>query len=186
MLLTTNGRAIRFEGKEIPIMGRTAQGVKGIDLRDDDRVVGAILVRRDASVLTMTGSGWAKRTPLSEFPLQKRGGLGTLAIPSGAETELVSALEVVADDEVAVVTASGAVSHLDVQAVPEQGRRTPWQSSRPAFPRRSCRRDDTEHRLNGGRGGSARAEPRRRPSGPILGGGCRRRSSGAVRYESNG
>ena len=124
MLLTTNGRAIRFEGKEIPIMGRTAQGVKGIDLRDDDRVVGAILVRRDASVLTMTGSGWAKRTPLSEFPLQKRGGLGTLAIPSGAETELVSALEVVADDEVAVVTASGAVSHLDVQAVPEQGRRT--------------------------------------------------------------
>ena len=124
MLLTGNGRAIRFEGKEIPVRRRMAQGVKGIDLRDGDQVVGAILVRRDASVLTMSGSGTAKRIPLTEFPLQKRGGLGTLALASGAEPGLVSALEVVADDEVAIITATGAVSHLDVQAVPDQGRRT--------------------------------------------------------------
>ena len=124
LLLTRNGRAIRFEGREIPVRGRTAQGVKGIDLRDGDQVIGAILVRRDAFVLTMSASGSAKRIPLTEFPLQRRGGLGTLAIASGAETGFVGALEVVADDEVAVVTASGTVSHMDVQAVPEQGRRT--------------------------------------------------------------
>ena len=125
MLLTRDGRAIRFEEKDVSIMGRTAQGVKGIDLRGDDRVVGVILVRRDSAVLTMSEEGWAKRTPLSDFPLQKRGGLGTMAIPPGASGGgLVGALEIVGRDEITIVTASGGVSHIDVESVPEQGRRT--------------------------------------------------------------
>ncbi len=124
MLLTRDGRAIRFEEKDVSLMGRTAQGVKGIELRGDDRVIGVILVRRDAAVLTMSDEGWAKRTPLSDFPLQKRGGLGTMAIPASAKTgSLIGALEVVGQDEVTVVTANGGVTHLDVESVPEQGRR---------------------------------------------------------------
>ncbi len=125
MLLTRKGRAIRFEEKDVSIMGRSAQGVKGIDLGGDDRVIGVILVRRDADVLTMSEEGWAKRTPLSDFPLQKRGGKGTMAVPSGRATgSLVGALEVVGQDEVTVVTASGGVTHLEVESLPEQGRRT--------------------------------------------------------------
>ena len=88
-------------------------------------MVGVILLRRDAAVLTMSEEGWAKRTPLSDFPLQKRGGLGTMAIPSGATGGgLVGALEVVGRDEITIVTASGGVTHIDVESVPEQGRRT--------------------------------------------------------------
>ena len=125
MLLTRDGRAIRFEEKDVSVMGRTAQGVKGIDLRGDDRVVGVILVRRDSAVLTMSEEGWAKRIPLSDFPLQKRGGLGTMAIPPGATGGgLVGALEVVGRDEITIVTASGGVTHIEVESVPEQGRRT--------------------------------------------------------------
>ncbi len=125
MLLTRNGRAIRFEEKDVSVVGRTAQGVKGIDLKGNDRVIGVILVRRDADVLTLNEEGWAKRTPLSDFPLQRRGGLGTMAIPSGAGAgPLVGALEVVGREEVTIVTASGGVTHIDVEAVPEQGRRT--------------------------------------------------------------
>ena len=125
MLLSRDGRAIRFEEKEVSTMGRTAQGVKGIDLRDDDQVIGMIPVRRQAYVLTVSEEGWGKRTPLGEFPLQKRGGLGTLAIPSGSQGgPLVGALEVVAGDEVSLITAGGAVSRLRAADVPEQGRRT--------------------------------------------------------------
>ncbi len=122
MLFTKHGRAIRFEEKDVSIVGRTAQGVKGIDLRGEDRVIGVVLVRRDAAVLTMSEEGWAKRTPLSDFPLQKRGGLGTIA--GGGGESLVGALEVVGQDELTVVTANGGVTDIHVSAVPEQGRRT--------------------------------------------------------------
>jgi DNA gyrase subunit A len=125
ILLTKEGRAIRFPENEIPTQGRTAQGVKGIGLRGDDEVIGVVLVRRDASVLSMSEEGWGKRTPLSEFPLQKRGGLGTLAIPAGGKGgRLVAALEVVPGDEVTVVTAGGEAIPLEAESVPEQGRRT--------------------------------------------------------------
>jgi DNA gyrase subunit A len=126
MLLTRNGRAIRFEENEVSVMGRTAQGVKGIDLKDDDEVVGMIPVRREAFVLTVSEEGWGKRTPIAEFPLQKRGGLGTLAVPSGTRGagRLVGALEVVGGDEVTLVTAGGQVTRIQAADVPEQGRRT--------------------------------------------------------------
>jgi DNA gyrase subunit A len=107
-------------------MGRTAQGVKGIDLKGKDRVVGAVPVRREAALLTVIESGWGKRTPLAEFPIQKRGGLGTLAVPGseGKGGALVGALEVVESDEVTVVTSSGGAISLAASKVPEQGRRT--------------------------------------------------------------
>ncbi len=124
MLLTRDGRAIRFEEKEVSVMGRTAQGVKGIDLKGDDRVVGMIPVRRDAFVLTVSEEGWGKRTPVGEFPLQKRGGLGTLAGPADQKGSLVAALEVVQGDEVTIITAGGHVERIQAGAVPEQGRRT--------------------------------------------------------------
>lgn len=125
MLLTRNGRAIRFAEGDVSVMGRTAQGVKGIDLRDDDRVVGMLLIRREAAVLTVTEDGMGKRTDVGEFPLQNRGGLGTLAVPSSGRTgPVVGAMEVVTGDTVMVVTAGGQVTRLSAAEIPLQGRRT--------------------------------------------------------------
>ncbi len=124
MLLSRSGRAIRFPEDEISIVGRNAQGVKGMTLKDDE-VVGMLLIRRDSTVLTVNEDGIGKRTEVSEFPLQKRGGLGTLAIPSGDEgSPIVSVLEVMEADEVMVVTAGGQVSRAAADSVPVQGRRT--------------------------------------------------------------
>ncbi len=123
MLVTKTGRAIRFLESDLSVLGRTAQGVKGVDLKGDDSVVGMLLIRRDAWVLSVTEDGKGKRTEVGDFPLQKRGGLGTLAVPSGG-TPLVSALEVLEGDEVMVVMASGTVTRLNVDQVPSQGRRT--------------------------------------------------------------
>jgi DNA gyrase subunit A len=125
MLLSRSGRAIRFPEEEVSVVGRTAQGVKGMSLRGKDEVVGMILIRRDSSVLTVSEDGLAKRTQVSDFPLQKRGGLGTLANSGGEKASpIVCALEVVEADEVMVVTAGGKVSRAAADAVPVQGRRT--------------------------------------------------------------
>jgi len=125
MLLSGGGRAIRFPEEEIGVVGRTAQGVKGMDLRAEDEVVGMLLIRREATVLTVTEDGMGKRTSVSEFPLQKRGGLGTMALPASAgPAKIVCALEVLEADELVIVTAGGQVSRLVADSVPLQGRRT--------------------------------------------------------------
>ena len=132
MLITKAGRAIRFPESDLSVLGRTAQGVKGIDLKGDDSVVGMLLIRRDTWVLSVTEDGKGKRTEVSDFPLQKRGGLGTMAVPTGEATApgaargtvLVSALEVLEGDEVMVVMASGQVTRLRADEVRAQGRRT--------------------------------------------------------------
>jgi DNA gyrase subunit A len=128
MLITRDGRAIRFPESDLSVLGRTARGVKGIDLKGDDAVVGMLLIRRDAWVLGVTQDGKGKRTEVGDFPLQKRGGLGTLTVPSGDGATLVSALEVLEGDEVMVVMASGEIARLTVDQIPSQGRRTQGRS----------------------------------------------------------
>ena len=128
MLLSRAGRAIRFPEDEITVVGRSAQGVKGMTLKGDE-VVGMLMIRRDSTVLTVSEDGTGKRTPVSDFPLQKRGGLGTLAVASGAEVSpVVCALEVVEADEVMIVTAGGQVTRAAADSMPLQGRRTQGRS----------------------------------------------------------
>ncbi len=126
MVLSRGGRAIRFPEDQVSILGRTAQGMKGMALRGDDHVVGMLLLRREAQVLTMTESGVGKRTPVDEFPLQNRGGLGAMALASGSEAgeALVAALEVVEGDDIMVVSGGGKVFRFPVSRVPEQHRRS--------------------------------------------------------------
>jgi DNA gyrase subunit A len=94
-------------------------------LRGDDEVVGMILIRRDAAVMTVSEDGMGKRTPVEEFPLQGRGGLGTLAVPGGEKVSpIVCALEVLDSDDLVIVTAQGKVTRASAGSVPVQGRRT--------------------------------------------------------------
>jgi DNA gyrase subunit A len=125
MLLSRKGRAIRFPENDVSVVGRTAAGVRGMALKGDDRVAGMLLIRRNATVLTISEDGLGKRTEISEFPLQKRGGQGNLAMPSGDQNApIVCALEVVEADEVMIVTAGGQVTRAAADSVPIQGRRS--------------------------------------------------------------
>ena len=123
MLLSSGGRAIRFAEAEVPLVGRTAQGVKGMELKGSDEVVGMVLIRRDANVLTISEDGFGKRTPVGEFPLQKRGGMGTM-VSSSDGPKVVAALEILDADEVMLITAGGQVTRVSADAIPLQGRRT--------------------------------------------------------------
>jgi DNA gyrase subunit A len=125
VLVTRQGRAIRFPEGDVPSMGRVAQGVKGVQLRADDAVVGMVVVRRDATLCTVTQNGYAKRTPVAEYPAQKRGGLGTITLDVSARTgPLVAAKEVLAGDELMIITAAGLAIRLGGADIPVQGRAT--------------------------------------------------------------
>jgi DNA gyrase subunit A len=124
LVLSRGGRAIRFPEDQVPVVGRTAQGVKGMGLKGTDKVVGMLLVRREAQVLTVTDLGVGRRTPVDEFPLQNRGGLGILALAEGEGSgALVSVLDVVEGEDVMLVTAGGKVFRVPVVEIPKQSRR---------------------------------------------------------------
>src|SRR5207248_7351589 len=75
---TRDGMAIRFNEEDVRAMGRTAYGVRGISLRDDDEVVAMEVVREDGTMLTVAQNGYGKRTEIAESRLQSRGGFGTI------------------------------------------------------------------------------------------------------------
>jgi DNA gyrase subunit A len=125
VLVTRDGRAIRFPVADVPVMGRVAQGVRGVQLRKGDAVIGMVVVRRDATLCTVTELGYAKRTPLSEYPVQKRGGIGTITLDVTTKTgPLVAAKELLPGDELMVITAAGKAIRIGAADVPEQGRAT--------------------------------------------------------------
>ncbi len=125
VLVTRNGQAIRFPETEISPMGRAARGVKGMRLRKGDEVVGMVVVRREATLCTVTEQGYAKRTPVADYPVQRRGGLGsvTLKVTKGTGA-LVAAKELVPGDELMILTAGGRATRVAAGDVPVQGRTT--------------------------------------------------------------
>ncbi|MGQ0815780.1 MAG: DNA gyrase subunit A [Gemmatimonadota bacterium] len=125
VLVTRHGRAVRFPETDVATMGRTAQGVKGIGLRPSDSVVAMVIVRRDATLCTVTELGYAKRTPVGEYPVQRRGGIGTITLDvTDKSGPLIGAKEVLPGDELMVISASGAALRLAADSIPIQGRAT--------------------------------------------------------------
>ena len=135
VLVTRQGRAIRFPETDVPSMGRTAQGVKGMGLRQNDNVIGMVIVRRDATLCTITELGYAKRTPITDYPVQHRGGIGTITLDVSDKTgPLVGAKEVLPADELMIIAASGAATRVAADSVPVQGRATQGKRMLPLGP----------------------------------------------------
>lgn len=124
MLLTSAGKAIRFEENQVRAMGRTATGVRGVRLGADQRVISLICVD-EGSVLLATEHGYGKRTVPSEFPRHGRGGQGVIAIQtSGRNGALVGATLVADDDEVMLITNGGTLVRTPVDQISVLGRNT--------------------------------------------------------------
>jgi len=125
LLGTRNGMAIRFEGKQVRSMGRTARGVRGIKLRGGDRVVGMVITEKDASLLTICENGYGKRTDLEDYRVQSRGGIGLINIKTTARNGKVVALKTARDtDELILITARGIIIRTGLDQVRSIGRNT--------------------------------------------------------------
>jgi DNA gyrase subunit A len=106
-------------------MGRTASGVRGIEVEDGDQVIAADVVQEGVSILTVTERGYGKRTPLEEYRLQGRAGKGIIDIKTGGRNgNVVGMLQVRESDDILVVTTKGKIIRLHAADVSSQGRNT--------------------------------------------------------------
>lgn len=128
VLSTRNGMAIRFEESDVRAMGRQAYGVKGINLEDDDEVVGMVVANGQddpASLLTVCAHGYGKRTALAEYRSQSRGGKGLIDIKTTERNGPVVAVAKVTDaDEVMLSTSGGNLIRTRVADINQIGRNT--------------------------------------------------------------
>jgi DNA gyrase subunit A len=122
---TSNGMAIRFQEGDVRPMGRTAYGVRGISLREDDEVVAMEIVREGGTILSVAQNGYGKRTDLEEYRLQSRGGVGIINIQtSDRNGKVVGMAYVHDDDEVMLVTQQGMIIRMQAGDVRVIGRAT--------------------------------------------------------------
>jgi DNA gyrase subunit A len=124
LLSTREGMAIHFSEEDVRPMGRGAYGVKGIELETADEVV-ALEVVSTGTVLTVTGNGYGKRTPLEEYRLQSRGGKGIINIKTtGRNGPVVGVKFLRGDEEVMLITEKGMIIRLDTADISTIGRNT--------------------------------------------------------------
>ena len=127
VLVTVNGQGIRFKESDVRPMGRTASGVKAINLKGDDEIISMIVVHPDLKhILLVSENGFGKRTAVSLFKTQKRGGSGVKAAKISDKTgKLVSALSIgEGQDELIAVSQKGIVIRTQLKSISILGRAT--------------------------------------------------------------
>jgi len=122
---TRQGMAIRFHESDVRAMGRTAYGVRGIQLREGDEVVGLEVVKPGGTLLTVTQKGYAKRTQLDEYRVQSRGGLGLKNLEVTDKNGLVVGIAQAQDiEELLVITQQGKILRTPASQIRTIGRAT--------------------------------------------------------------
>lgn len=129
MLVTNNGLGIRFEQTEVRPMGRASQGVRGIRLKGDDKVVDMSIVKDETKncLLVIMENGIGKATKVNEYRLQSRGGSGVKTASITSKTgKLVSGKAIDTDRQMDIIIISkhGQTIRMGWEEVPQQGRAT--------------------------------------------------------------
>ncbi len=118
LIATKNGKAIRFAESQLRSMGRTTRGVRGIILAKEDEVIGATVVERNATVLSVTANGYGKRSQFEDYRVQKRGGKGVINIKITERNGKIVGLKTVTDrDELMLITSMGMVIRIPVAPI---------------------------------------------------------------------
>jgi len=124
LMCSSNGRMVRFDEEEVRVMGRTASGVRGINLINDI-CVGTEVTTDDKEVLVVTEKGYGKKTPVSEYRTTKRGskGVKTLNI-TDKNGKIVGFKSVTNDKDLMIITNNGMIIRLDINSISQMGRVT--------------------------------------------------------------
>ena len=127
VIATEQGMTIRFDESEVREMGRSARGVRGIDLQDDDKVAAMVATTEtdDRALLTVTENGYGKRTLLSEYRSQSRYGMGLIDIKTDERNGRVSTAKAVTDDDhLVIMSERGQIMRIRAGDVSQVGRNT--------------------------------------------------------------
>ena len=124
LMCSSNGRMVRFKESEIRTMGRTAAGVRGINL-NNDLCVGMEVANDDSKVLVVTEKGYGKKTPIEDYRTTRRGSKGVKALNITDKNGQIVGFKSVADDcDVMIITNEGVVIRLDINSISLMGRVT--------------------------------------------------------------
>ncbi|MBR3750647.1 MAG: DNA gyrase subunit A [Clostridia bacterium] len=122
---SANGKAIRFNEKNVRTMGRVTQGVIAMEISDDDHVVNMGIIREGTSVLTVTENGFGKRSMPDEYRVINRGGKGVITHELTDKTgKIVDLLIVNDDDDIMLITSDGVIIRTPVSQIRVAGRAT--------------------------------------------------------------
>lgn len=126
MLFSDSGKAVRFDENDVRPMGRTARGVRGMNLEEGQQVIALLVAENEQqSVLTATENGFGKRTPITEYTRHGRGTKGMIAIQTSERNgKVVAATLVETSDEIMLITTGGILIRTRVSEIREMGRAT--------------------------------------------------------------
>jgi DNA gyrase subunit A len=117
---------VRFDENDVRPMGRTARGVRGMNLEEGQNVIALLVAENEQqSVLTATENGFGKRTPITEYTRHGRGTKGMIAIQTSERNgKVVAATLVEPSDEIMLITTGGVLIRTRVSEIREMGRAT--------------------------------------------------------------
>ena len=125
LIATKNGYAARFDENKVSVVGRTARGVRGIDLREGDIVCGAVIVDNEKQLLTITENGYGKKSSFDEFEPRNRGIMGVIVHNINEKTGKLAGVACVDDDkDVMVITNEGVIIRTATDVIPTYKRST--------------------------------------------------------------
>ena len=125
ILITKQGKCIRFAEKDARSTGRASMGVKGITLENDDEVISMLVDNEGEAILCATSNGMGKRTMMDEFTAQNRGGKGVKCYKLTEKTgDIAGALVVNEGDEIMIINSEGIIIRMEVDGINILGRIT--------------------------------------------------------------
>ncbi len=127
VLVTKKGLCITFDEKDVRPVGRSAQGVIGMRLDDDDAIIGmeSIISGSKATLLAITENGFGKRTELDEYRVQNRGGRGVITYKVTPKTGNIVGIRIAnGEEDVMLITDKGTIIRLNVEEISVLGRAT--------------------------------------------------------------
>ena len=125
VIASNNGRMIRFNESEVRVMGRTATGVKGMELSSGCYCVGAEIAKDNQDVLVVTEKGYGKRTDINEYRLTHRGSKGVKTLNITDKNGTIVAFRTITDDkDLMIITDQGIVIRISADKVSKMSRVT--------------------------------------------------------------
>ncbi|MBC99706.1 MAG: DNA gyrase subunit A [Halobacteriovoraceae bacterium] len=125
LLCSTSGKIIRFSEEDCRSMGRVSQGVKGITIDEEERIIGMEIIDDNMEILSVTENGYGKRTQASQYRKQSRGGKGILAMRLTDKNGEITAIKPVKEDEdLMIITDKGQVIRTMISGISLMGRAT--------------------------------------------------------------
>ena len=123
IMVSSAGKAIRWNEEEARAMGRDTTGVRGMTVPPGMRVLGMEIAKPGTELFVITEKGYGKRTPISEYPEHHRGGQGVFTITMTEKKGLLAAMKVVHEgDEIMIISEEGVVVRTPVKGISQLGR----------------------------------------------------------------